>query len=255
MISLKQKIRDKHITIGSWVTINHPSIAEIMCNSGFDWLVIDAEHSSFDNEDIKNMMVAIQANQTKGFVRVAKNDEVIIKRVLDLGADGIIVPMINNVVDVKNAINSIYYPPKGKRGVGLNRAQGYGQKLDKYIEWLNRECIFCIQIEHIDAINNLEEILEFDEIDALLIGPYDLSASLGFPGQYDKKEVKDALEKFKFLCKKKNKTYGFHVVPSDYNMINSKIHEGYTFLGFSLDFIFLSEKITSEMKNIKKEIK
>jgi len=253
--TIKQKIRNREFTLGSWVTINHPSIIEIMSNKGFEWLTLDIEHSSFDFENIKNLIAHIQNNNMAALVRVYANEEVVIKRVMDAGADGIIVPMVNNIRDVQKVNDFLYYPPRGKRGVGLNRAQKYGFGFQEYKEWLDKDAVFIAQIEHIEAIKNLDEILESEIIDSLLVGPYDLSASMGYPGEYDRKEVKEVLNTFENKCKLSGKSFGFHVVPPKSDLIIKKCEQGYNFLAFSLDFYFLGEIINNEMKNIIEKIK
>ncbi|MFZ5947126.1 MAG: HpcH/HpaI aldolase family protein [Stygiobacter sp.] len=251
---LKKKLKAKEFTLGSWVTINHPSIIEIMSNKGFEWLVLDIEHSSFDFEDIKNLIAHIQNNNMAALVRVYANDEVVIKRVMDAGADGIIVPMIKSNKDIEKVKDFLYYPPLGKRGVGLNRAQKYGEGFDEYKKWLNESAVFIAQIEHIESIKNIDEILSNEIVDGLIVGPYDLSASMGFPGEYNRQDVKNALDKFEEAGKKSNKAIGFHVVPPKSELILEKYKLGYNFIAFSLDFYFLSDVIKTEMKKIIEEI-
>ncbi len=251
-MNLKQKIRNRELTIGSWLTIPHQSIVEIMATAKFDWITIDIEHSAIGMENIMNTIAHIQAAGMKAFVRVYDNDEIVIKRVLDAGADGIIVPMIKSKAEAEKMISSVYYPPKGNRGVGLSRAQKYGIGFEEYQEKLEKEIVIIAQIEHIDAITNLEEILEVEEIDATLIGPYDLSASMGKPGKYHLPDVKKAIEKYDKICKSKNKPLGAHVISSDHSQTQDKIDLGYTFLAFSLDFFFLGDKAREEMEKLKK---
>lgn len=251
--TLKQKIRDKELTIGSWLTIPHQSVVEIMATAGFDWITIDIEHAAIGMDSIINTIGHIQGNGMKALVRVYDNDEVIIKRVLDAGADGIIVPMIKNKEEAQKMIDSVYYPPIGKRGVGLNRAQKYGIAFEEYQEKLKNEIVVIAQIEHIDAINHLEDILAFNQIDATLIGPYDLSASMGNPGQYHLPKVKEAVEKYDLICDQLNKPKGAHVISSDFQPTQDKIDLGYSFLAFSLDFFFLGDKAREEMKKFKKK--
>lgn len=250
-MNLKQRIRNKELTLGSWLTIPHQAIVEVMATANFDWITIDIEHSAVDVESMMNIVGHIQAAGMKALVRVYANDEVIIKRVLDAGADGVIVPMIKNKQEAQELVNHVYYPPKGKRGVGLSRAQKYGVGFDEYQQKLEDEIIVIAQIEHIDAINNLEEILEVEELDATLIGPYDLSASMGNPGQYHLPEVKKAVEKYDKICKEYNKPLGAHVISSDSSETQEKIDLGYTFLAFSLDFFFLGDKAREEMEKLR----
>lgn len=253
-MNLKEKIRNQIPTIGTWLTIPHTSIVEILGSANFDWITIDMEHASIDLESTLNLIAHIQGNGMKAFVRVSKNEEVIIKRVLDAGADGIIVPMVNSGADVQKMLDYIYYPPKGKRGVGLNRAQKYGIGFDEYQSKLANEIVVIAQIEHIEAINNLEEILSFNDLDATLIGPYDLSASMGIPGKYNERIVLEAIQRYENVCSSLNKTKGAHVIDSNPNLTMQKLTDGYSFLAYSLDFFFLGDSVRDGMKELKLEI-
>jgi 2-dehydro-3-deoxyglucarate aldolase len=251
---LKEKLQNKELSIGSWLTIPHQAVIEIMSTAGFEWLTIDMEHSPISIETIMNLIGHIQGNGMQALVRVSKNEEVAIKRVLDAGADGVIVPMIKNKEEAIEAVSFVKYPPLGKRGVGLNRAQKYGTAFDTYQDWVNNNAVVIAQIEHIDAVNNLEEIFSVPGIDGIIVGPYDLSASMGFPGQYDREDVKAALERIDVVAKKLNKPLGFHIVDSDHSKILEKIDKGYSFLAFSLDFFFLGDKARQEMNLLKEKL-
>ena len=143
---LKNKLSKNEITIGSWLTIPSQSIVEILSTAGFEWLTIDIEHSPISIESVKNLIGHIQGNGMQALVRVSENNETIIKRVLDAGADGVIIPMVNSLDDAKKAVNSIKYPPIGSRGVGLNRAQKFGTDFKKYVEWQEKNLVIIFQI-------------------------------------------------------------------------------------------------------------
>ena len=249
-MSLKNKLKNNKLTLGSWITIGHPSIVDIMSSAGFEWLVVDIEHTSIDLTTAHNLIATIQANNMKALVRVSKNEEVIIKRILDMGADGIVVPMIKSKIDAIEAINYAKYPPIGKRGVGLFRAQKYGLGFNEYKNWVNEELVIIAQIEHIEAVNNIEEIITTDGIDGVIIGPYDLSGSMGHPGEYNRPDVKDAIDKVIKSCKKNNVPSGFHVIESNPEKLQQRIDEGCTFLAYSLDFFFLGDCAREGMKKI-----
>jgi 2-dehydro-3-deoxyglucarate aldolase len=251
---LKQKLQNKELSIGSWLTIPHQAVIEIMSTAGFDWLTIDMEHSPISIETIMNLIGHIQGNGMQALVRVSKNEEVVIKRVLDAGADGVVVPMIRNKEEAIQAVDFVKYPPLGKRGVGLNRAQKYGTAFDTYQDWVKNNAVVIAQIEHIDAVNNLEEIFSVPGIDGIIVGPYDLSASMGFPGEYEREDVKKALDRIDVVAKKLNKPLGFHIVASDHSKVLEKINKGYSFLAFSLDFFFLGDKARSEMDLLKEKL-
>lgn len=252
MSKLKQKLQNNELTIGSWVTIGHPSIIEIMATAGFDWLTIDMEHSAIELGDAQNLIAHIQANGMEALVRVGKNEEVIIKRVLDAGADGVIVPMVNTKEDAQRAVSFVKYPPLGKRGVGLARAQKYGIGFEDYKKKLDTDIVIIAQVEHIDSVNNLSEILDVEGVDGIIVGPYDLSGSMGKPGKFEDQDVKDAILAVEDTCKTKKRPLGFHVIPANHIELKKKIDSGYTFLAFSLDFLFLGENARNEMAQIKK---
>ena len=241
----------KKNTIGSWITLNNSSVAEIMSGCGFDWLCVDMEHSIIDYTQAQLLIATIQSKGTKAFVRVGENNNRIIKRVLDAGADGIIVPMVNNKEDAIKAINSVKYPPNGNRGVGLARAQDYGFGFDDYKNNIADNIKLIVQIEHIDAINNLEEILSLDGIDGTFIGPYDLSGSMGKPGKYNDDDVKSVIRNYEITAKKYNKLIGYHVIEPDYKLVEKKIKDGYNFIAFSLDTLFLGTIARDQLKKIK----
>ena len=244
---LRKKIQNNELTVGSWVTIGHDSIIEIMATAGFDWLTIDLEHSVIDLEKAQGLIGQIQASGISALVRVSKNEEVIIKRVMDAGANGVIVPLVNNKSDAEQAVGFVKYPPEGRRGVGLARGQNYGIGFEEYSKWLTDHSVVIAQIEHIKAVENLEEIISTEGIDGIIIGPYDLSASMGYPGKYDRPDVKDALSRIKEICISKGVTMGYHVIQPDHQELKTKIDEGYRFLAFSLDFLFLGNKAREEM--------
>jgi 2-keto-3-deoxy-L-rhamnonate aldolase RhmA len=245
MKSLKEKLRERKVTIGSWITIGNCSVAEIMAKSSFDWLTIDMEHSSITMSEAQDLIRVIDLSGGVPLVRVGSNDPYLIKRVMDSGAHGVIVPMVNSKDEAINAVNAVKYPPLGVRGVGLARAQGYGQSFEGYKKWLEESSVIIVQIEHIKAVDNLEEILSVAGIDGFIIGPYDLSGSLGVPGNFEHPDVIKALDKVKKISLKLNANSGFHVIAPDIEKVNEKIREGYKFIAFSLDTLFFSEAIKS----------
>ena len=243
---------DNKILLGSWITLNHISIAEIMADAGFDWLCIDMEHSVTDYFEALQLILAIQSKGLKAFVRVGENNTRIIKRVLDAGADGIIVPSVNSAEEAIKAVNAVKYPPFGKRGVGLSRAQGYGFEFEKYRDFKSKEIILIVQIEHINAINELDKIIEIDGIDGTFIGPYDLSGSIGKPGEWDNPEFKNALNYYEDTVKKYNKLVGYHVVSTDSTQLLEIQKRGYNFLAFGFDALFLGSILRDQIKKYKK---
>ena len=254
-MSLKNKLKNNQLSIGSWIMMNTPMSVEVMALAGFEWLVIDIEHTSIDLETTQALITTIQAKGIKALVRVSKNEEVIIKKVLDMGADGIIVPMVNSKEDAIQAVNFAKYPPFGKRGVGLYRASGYGTTFEAYKQWVEEELVIIAQIEHIDAVENIDEIINVEGIDGTIIGPYDLSGSMGHPGEFEREDVKDAVEKVLDSCKKNNIPSGFHVVDTNPNKLQEKIVQGCTFLAYGIDYFFMRDLAIDGMKEIQEGIK
>jgi 2-dehydro-3-deoxyglucarate aldolase len=241
------------VSIGSWITLNNMSVVEVMADAAFDWLCIDMEHTVIDYTDAQHLIATIQSKNLIPYVRVGENNPRIIKRVLDAGAGGIIVPLVNSQKDAENAVKAVKYPPMGNRGVGaVGRAQNYGFGFDKYAKTVNQTTKVIAQIEHIDAINNLEVILGVKGIDGTIIGPFDLSSSMGKPGKFHDPDVIDALLKYETISKKLKKEMGYHVIKPDHKLVIEKIEAGYTFIAFSWDTYFLGIKCRNEIDKIRR---
>jgi len=244
--SLKTILQNNELTLGSWLSFGNTQTCEIMARAGFDWLVIDMEHTAIDNSQCLELIQIVENCGCIPLVRVSENNSLSIKRAMDAGAHGVIVPMVNTVGDAQKAIDSLYYPPKGSRGVGLARAQGYGVDFDNYRDWATNETIFIPQIEHIDGVSNLEAILSLDEVDGFIIGPYDLSGSLGFPGQWNQPSVVKALKKVEEIVSVSSKPAGFHIVHSDHKELSKRIKQGFKFIAYGDDMVFFAETIAAE---------
>jgi len=247
-MSLKTKLKNHELTVGTWISLAHPAIAEIMVKAGFDWVVVDLEHSVITLREAEELIRVIDLGGSVPLVRLSTNDPVQAKRVMDAGAHGIIVPMINSKEDVAKAVASIHYPDKGVRGVGLARAQGYGTKFHEYAEWLKKEAVVVIQIEHVEAVKNIKEILSCDDVDGYIIGPYDLSASMGLSGQFDHPDVVAALKKIREAGAALKKPGGLHVVEPNPEELKSRIKEGFQFIAYSVDFRMLDVACRTGMK-------
>ena len=237
--TLKTKLNQQKVTIGSWITLAHPAIAEIMAKAGFDWLAVDLEHSVITIREAEELIRVIDLCGVVPLVRLSANDPVQIKRVMDAGAHGVIVPMVNSAVEAEQAVASVCYPPKGQRGVGLARAQGYGASFDRYLDWVNRDTVVIVQVEHIDAVNNLEAILSVEGVDAFFVGPYDLSASLGIPGQFERPLMKDAMQRIEAIGTASGRVPGIHVIEPNPDELKSRIEQGYRFVAYSVDIRML----------------
>lgn len=240
-----------NVRFGTWITLGHPSIGEIMAEAGFDWVCIDMEHSAIDYAEAQLLIAAIQSKGKPAYVRVGENNARIIKRVLDAGADGIITPMVCSAEDAKKAVEAVKYPPEGKRGVGLARAQGYGFSFDEYKSKKAKEIKLVVLIEHIEAIRNLREILAVEGVDGSFIGPYDLSGSLGKPGEYNEPDVQDAMAQYEKVAREFDKWMGSHVVWPDPQTVREKIDKGYTFIALCFDTAFLGQKCRETLRQVR----
>lgn len=181
---LKSRLRLGETTFGAWLTVANPMIAEIMAGAGFDWVLIDTEHGGFSNEGVQTCLVAFNGSPTVPMVRVAWNDAVLIKQVLDMGADGILVPMVSSTAEARAAVSACKYPPQGTRGFGPRRASDYGRKTDAYVAQANDSVIVIVQIEHVNGVADIDGILDTPGIDVACLGPTDLSGSAGVLRQF-----------------------------------------------------------------------
>lgn len=252
---VKNALKEGKVTIGSWITIGHTVVAEIMAQAGFEWLTIDMEHSVITLDKAQELIQVIGLSGVVPLVRVSENNPVIIKRVMDAGAYGVIVPMVNSSEDAERAVKAVKYPPLGSRGVGLARAQGYGMAFEDYAKDINKKSIVIIQIEHIKAVENIEKILSVDGVDGYIIGPYDLSGSIGIPGQFSHPDFRNALKSVLETGKKSKIPSGIHVIEPSYEAVLSRIKEGYTFIAFSLDTLFLGQSCRTGLSEIQKQQK
>ena len=253
--TLKQKIINRDITIGSWITIGNNAIAEILANADFDWLVVDLEHTTISLDQAGELIRTIELTGVSSLVRLTSNDENQIKRIMDAGAQGIVVPMVKSANDAISAIAATRYPPLGNRGVGLARAQQYGSSFKEYLAWqsdINSGPVVIVQIEHIDAVDNLREILSVDGVDAFIIGPYDLSCSMGIPGEFENPKFIQTLERIIKISSELNAVSGLHVVEPDREKLNEAIEAGHKFIAYSVDIRMLDVTARNGMSEYRK---
>ncbi|MBO6523633.1 MAG: hypothetical protein JJ971_07415 [Balneolaceae bacterium] len=240
--------------IGSWLCSGSSVIAELMAISGYDFLAIDVEHSPVDLEKSFGLLQAIKSGNRKcrALVRVSGNSYSENKRYLDAGADGIICPMINSKEEAQLLVDSVKYPPQGRRGVGFSRSNDYGLNLHASFNESNKSTFVCVQIEDINAIYNLDEILSVKGIDAALIGPYDLSTSMGITGDFSHPKMTKAIEDFLIICKRNKVLPGIHQVAPNPDLVKKRIKEGYKFIAYSVDITLVSsgsQKALEELRS------
>ena len=239
-------------SFGSWITIPHPAVAEVMVRAGFDWLTVDLEHSAITLESAAELIRTIDLAGLSPFVRVGSHDANVIKRVMDAGAHGIIASTVNTPEQAAAIVAAVKYPPVGTRGVGLSRAQGYGDEFEVHYRWLNEESIVLVQIEHHEAVRNIDAILSVPGVDGFFIGPYDLSASLGIPGQLDHPKMLAALAEVRAAQDRVPTVAGVHVVqpvPAD---VEKKLAAGYRFIAYGIDYLFLLNHARAGLDEIRR---
>ena len=254
MKNFKKQLANHEITFGSWITLSEPATAEILAKSGYDWLVVDMEHSALTYSQAQEIIRVITLCDTTVLVRVMDHNPDSIKKFMDMGAHGIIVPRINQASEAQKAVNAVRYPPVGTRGVGLFRAQRYSLDLDRYKKYNDENSVVIIQIEHIDAINNIDSILKVDGVDGYIIGPYDLSASMGYPGDFDHRDVKEVFDRLKMIIKNSDKPWGYHVVNPNPLKVTRIVKDGYKFIAIGVDFLFFNHACSQTLTAVKKHI-
>ena len=223
------------LSIGSWIQIGNPTIAEIMASAGFDWLVVDLEHSAITLREAEDLIRVIDLKGVVPLVRLSSNNPEQIKRIMDAGSHGVIVPMVNTPEEAEMAVASVKYPPVGRRSFGLARAQGYGARFEDYLAWQRDHSLVIVQIEHIDAVNCLDSILAVEGVDAYFVGPYDLSGSLGLPGQFDHPEFLETMDRILEIGKKCGVPGGVHIVEPDAQKLEQSIKNGNQFIAYGVD--------------------
>lgn len=248
-MELKEKFRQRKKTLGSWITVPHRFFVEVAANAGLDWICIDLEHTTIDLDQMGSLISLAKAKGIGALVRITSLDENLIKRVMDAGATGLIVPMINSAEQAIKAYRAMHYPPNGKRGVGLSSAHKFGSGFKEYLSWLKENSILIVQIEHIDGVKSFKEILSRHEVDGFIIGPYDLSASLGKPGQFNDPEFLKAMEEIESIQSKFSKARGIHIVEPDIDQVNKSLQSGFDFIAYSFETKILDLELR-KVKNV-----
>ena len=237
---LRRALLDRTLTVGAWVQIGHPACAEIFARAGFDWVCVDLEHGGIGIETMTDIFRTIDAFDCVPVARLPLNDPVWIHRSLDAGARGLIIPMVKTAEEADRAVREAKYPPRGVRGFGFSRANMHGIDFDTYVAEANEEIPMIMQIEHKDAIPNLDAILAVDGVDGLFIGPYDLSGSMGITGQMEHPDMLAALKVYLEACQRHGMTAGTHVVRPDPANVAAAVGQGYTLIALGADTVFLA---------------
>ncbi len=247
---LKEKLKKGEAVIGTFVMMGHPDVAEWLSRVGFDWLLLDTEHCPTGYESLQRMMQAMNGSGTVPIVRPQWNDPVAIKRVLDIGAYGVLIPWVNNREDAENAVKYCKYPPQGLRGYGPRRG---GMFDPDYFKTANDELLIAIQIETQEALDNLDEILSVPGIDACYIGPFDLSVSLGFgvPPKWDDPRYVAAFDQVLDASARHGKPAGMFAISDN---IEWAVQKGFKLNTVDVDDIFLITAARAAVEKARKSM-
>ena len=238
ILKIRKSLTDNNSTIGSWMQLPHASVAEIMGEMGYDWVAVDMEHGAISVHQLPDIFRALELGDTLPLARISQGKVKECKQALDAGAGGIIVPMIETAEQLILVRDACCWPPTGKRGVGFSRANMFGKYFDDYQEEAQAPLLVAM-IEHINAVENLDEILKVKGLDAIMIGPYDLSASMGLTAYFEEDRFIETMKRIFLLCRKYNIPCGLHVVLPEPEILQERLNEGYKFIAYSIDSVFL----------------
>ncbi len=236
---IRQALASNKPSVGSWMQIPHSSIAEIMGQAGYDWVAVDMEHGAISVQQLPDLFRALELANTLPLVRLAHGHPKDCKQALDAGAGGVIVPMVESAEQLMAVRDAIRWPPSGTRGVGFSRANLFGKHFEDYREEAQAPLLIAM-IEHMRAVDCLEDILAVNGLDAILIGPYDLSASMGMTACFDEPAFIAYIKKIRMLCDEAKIPCGLHIVMPDIEALKVKIRDGYLFLAYSIDAVMLN---------------
>ncbi|HEY8530982.1 MAG TPA: aldolase/citrate lyase family protein [Limnochorda sp.] len=246
---VKERLKQGLPTVGTWINLPEPAVAEILAAYGMDWLVIDTEHGPMDWETVENLLRAMKGTEVVPLIRVAGNDPFLIKKALDRGAMGILVPMVNSAEEARAAVAAAKYPPEGFRGMAGTRASRYGLDMESYVESWNRDVLVVIQVETRAGLEHVESIAAVPGVDVLFVGPNDLSASLGIFRQYDHPLFQDAVRRIRDAARACGVAPGY--MGRDAASVLAKVDEGFTFIAAGTDVGLLKEAASATYRAIR----
>jgi 2-keto-3-deoxy-L-rhamnonate aldolase RhmA len=248
--SLRKRLQDGETLIGSLVTLQATNAAEIMALTGFDYLWIDAEHSSMDFARVESLIQAV-GGRCPCLVRIPENREVWIKKALDTGCDGIVIPQVNSAEEAREALAASFYPPRGRRSVGISRAQAFGMSFQEYVGRANEDLTIVLQIENIAAVERIASIAAEPGIGALLVGPYDLSGTVGLLGQVAHPRVQEAIETVRQQCLASKVPLG--IFAADAAAGRQYVSKGFQLVAVGMDTFFLAKAARATLDEMRRE--
>ncbi|TFG83026.1 MAG: 2,4-dihydroxyhept-2-ene-1,7-dioic acid aldolase, partial [Spirochaetales bacterium] len=230
---------------GIFQTVASAAVSEILANRGFDWILVDMEHGMMGIETAGDLFAAINRGGPTPLVRVPSNDHATIKRALDAGAMGVMIPMVNSREEAARAVSSCTYAPAGSRGIGPGRVSLFGIRMVEYLKAADAQVMVIPQVEHRDAVERIEEILSVPGIDVIFVGPYDLSCSMGLQGRVDHPDVEKAIGTVLSAAKRAGVTPGIFCM--DAASARRRVSQGFRFVAIGLDSVFLDNAVTQAL--------
>lgn len=246
----REKLRKRQILIGTIVSSVDPATAEVLAECGYDWLFIDAEHGPHGTADLLPVLRAVD-HRIPCIVRVPASEEIPIKKTLDIGAAGIIAPQTNTVQQVESVVQYCRYSPEGSRGVGLSRATKFGLGLSENVGSANRDIAVIVQAENIEAVENIEAIVQVEGLDAVFIGPYDLSASMGKMGEVNDPAVAEAIGHITRVCNAANMPLGIFGVTAE--SVKPYLEQGFTLIVAGVDVLMMASAAKNALTELRSE--
>jgi len=245
---VRKALIERKVTFGTWIQLPYAGIAEILANAGYEWIAADCEHADIDMKEFIELARGMHGRGAMPLVRVRENDTLAIRRMLDGGAEGVIVPLVNTAEQARTAVAAAKYPPLGIRGYCFSRMNNYGEDFDQYAKEANDNIAVVVMIESKKAVENIDKILAVDGVDGVLIGPYDMSGSYGIPGQTSHPDISAACKAVIDACCRAGKSAGLHIVKVSPKAIQEALDAGFTFIVLGADVVFLSEAAGNVLK-------
>jgi 2-dehydro-3-deoxyglucarate aldolase/4-hydroxy-2-oxoheptanedioate aldolase len=249
-LNFRTRLAKRERLIGTLLTLPLPALAEMCADAGFDWLFLDMEHGALDLHDVQCIAQAVN-DKCPCVVRVPINERMWIGKVLDLGVAGIILPQVNRAEDAQRAVFAAKYPPQGGRGVGVGRASRYGADLQNYLRNANDETALIVQIEHREAVENVEAIVNVAGVDALMLGPFDLSGSLGKLGQIDAPETQAAIARVREFGM--SRKIPISLFCPDVEHARRALQDGFTLVPIASDNLMFTRAASQTVQTIKRD--
>lgn len=246
----KQRLLRGEPVVGHWISFPCPAVVELLASFGMDWLLIDTEHGPADWERVEDLLRAMDGSGVTPLVRVSANDPALVKRALDRGAFGVLVPLVSTPEEARTAVAAAKYPPEGIRGVAGSRINRYGADLADYFAQWNQQVLVMVQVETTEALARVDEIAAVPGLDVLFIGPNDLSASLGVFRQFDHPEFRRAVDRILDAARRHGKACGYMAGSPD--EVLDRIAQGFRFVAAGSDARLLASAASAAYTTIRR---